>query len=68
MTAKAVAIDYTNYQGERRVRRVLPLSFHFEVNDWHKGEQWFMRALDLEKNENRMFAMAQIHSWTACAE
>lgn len=58
-----VLIDYTNYRSERSERCVLPISWRFASSEWHKDEQWLMLALDLEKQANREFAMADIHSW-----
>jgi predicted DNA-binding transcriptional regulator YafY len=64
----AVLIDYTNWRGERRVRRVLPLNFVYRANEWHKEEQWIMTAHDLDSDEERQFALAGIHSWKPAEE
>lgn len=61
--SNAVKIDYTNWRGERRVRRVLPLNFNYRASEWHNGEQWIMTAHDIEIDEQREFAMSGIHSW-----
>ncbi len=59
-----VEIDYTNYRGERRLRKILPLRIIFGENPYHKdGEQWFVTAVDLETEQIRTFAMKDIHSW-----
>ena len=58
-----ITIDYTNYRGERRIRTVMPIAFYFGVNNYHEGEQWFMEATDLERNEIRVFALNQVHAW-----
>lgn len=58
-----VLIDYTNYRGERGVRRIRPLSVRFENNEWHHDTQWLLRAVDIEKGATRDFAMKDIHSW-----
>ena len=59
-----VEIDYTNYRGERRLRKILPLRWSFGQNAYHKdGEQWFVTAVDLETEQIRTFAMKDIHSW-----
>ena len=53
-----VEIDYTNYRGERRLRKILPLRWSFGQNAYHKdGEQWFVTAVDLETEQIRTFAM-----------
>jgi predicted DNA-binding transcriptional regulator YafY len=58
-----VVIDYTNWRGERSLRRIRPLAIAFENNEWHPETQWLLEAVDLEKGENRTFAMNNIHSW-----
>lgn len=58
-----VSIDYTNWRGERGVRRVLPMAFKFGSNEWHREPQWLMLAHDLEKQADRWFAMAGVHEW-----
>jgi predicted DNA-binding transcriptional regulator YafY len=59
-----VLIDYTNWRGERAMRRIRPLgTVTFENNEWHPETQWLLEAVDLETMSNRTFAMANIHSW-----
>jgi len=58
-----VMIDYTNWRGERSLRRVRPLQIDFENNEWHPETQWLLLAIDVEKGEPRTFAMKNIHSW-----
>ncbi len=58
-----VIIDYTNWRGERSLRRIIPFSVHFENNEWHPDTQWLMHAVDVEKNAMRTFALVNIHSW-----
>lgn len=64
MTTCVVTIDYTNYRGERAVRRVVPVRMMFGSNQWHRHAQWLMVAVDLAKGEERIFALCDIHSWT----
>lgn len=52
-----IEFEYTNYRGEESYRRVVALGVEFRASDWHPEQQWLMRALDLDKNENRDFAM-----------
>lgn len=56
-------IDYTNWRGERAMRRIRPLRLVFENNKWHPETQWLLEAIDLETMSSRTFAMANIHSW-----
>lgn len=61
--AQEVIIDYTNWRGIRAERRIRPLRIVFENNEWHPETQWLLEATDLEKNEDRVFALANIHFW-----
>jgi hypothetical protein len=66
LASQTVTIDYTNWRGERAVRRIIPEGICFVANEWHPTEQWIMTAIDVDKGgEVRTFAIAQIHSWTA---
>jgi predicted DNA-binding transcriptional regulator YafY len=63
--SNAVSIDYTNWKGARRVRKILPMSILFGSNQYHPGEQWLLEAADLEDNDAiKTFSMKDIHSWT----
>ncbi len=63
-TIDTVEIDYTNYRGERSLRKIVPDSVHWGSNEWHTEDQWLLYALDVEKQAMRHFAMKDIHSWT----
>ena len=58
-------IDFTNYKGERRERKVRPLrrALWFGVTKHHPECQWFLHAWDLEKNEERDFPIKNMHAW-----
>lgn len=60
----SVVIDYTNYKGERSLRKIIPFGIDFTSNLWHPKEQYLLFALDVEENTTRFFAMKDIHSWT----
>lgn len=62
---QVVKIDYTNWRGERSERRIVPMRMEWGQNKWHKEPQWLLHALDVDKRESRIFAMADIHSWAA---
>jgi len=57
---KTVTIVYTNYKGVTGTRRIVPIEILFGHNEWHTEDQWLMRALDLEKNAERTFALKDI--------
>jgi predicted DNA-binding transcriptional regulator YafY len=57
-----IIIDYTNWRGERRERHILPRTLWFGTTEHHPEPQWFILALDVEKNATRDFALRDIHS------
>ena len=60
----SVKIDYTNWKGVRRVRRIIPMSLSYGSTQYHPDEQWLMEAMDLEDNHSiKTFAVKDIHSW-----
>ena len=63
-----VTILYTNYRNETSERRILPRRIWFGKNEWHAEPQWLMDALDLDKDAERTFAIAMIHSWRKASE
>lgn len=69
MTIQVVArrspaeIDYTNYRGERRWRRIWPGHIWYGVNEWHKTPCSLLTAIDDETGKYRDFAVASIHEW-----
>lgn len=58
-----VTIDYTNHRGVRAMRNIRPLRIVFENNEWHPETQWLVEAIDLDKHEERSFALASTHAW-----
>lgn len=60
-----VEIDYINYRGERRVRKIRPIakSMIFGSNEWHAMPQWLFDAVDVDTGLTKTFAMSGIHSW-----
>lgn len=62
---RVVAIDYTNYRGERRVREIKPIEMEWTCTEWHPIHQWLLRAKDMEDGKTKHFALADIHSWRA---
>lgn len=60
---RVVKILYKNWRGETSLRTILPGDTVFGSNEWHPEEQWFLKALDLDKNAERIFAMKDISAW-----
>ena len=53
-------VIYTNWRGETRERTITPQFIWYGESEYHKGKQWFLRAIDLEKADVRDFALADI--------
>lgn len=56
------AFDYTNYKGETSIRKAVPLEVFLGETEWHPGQQWLLRAFDLDKKTERVFAMCDMNS------
>lgn len=63
-TTKTVKIIYTNYRDETAERVIEPISIWFGSTEWHKEEQWLLKAIDIEKNAERDFALKDIKKWS----
>ena len=61
--AGPVEIDYTNWAGKRRKRRVTPITLFYGRTEYHPEPQWLITAYDAEKRAERTFAVQSIHSW-----
>lgn len=60
---RLVTIDYTNHEGRRSFRRIVPLKIEFGCNEWYKKSQWLLTATDFDKGVLRTFAMSKIWEW-----
>jgi len=60
---KMVKILYTNYRGETSIREIIPQKIWFGKTEWHPESQWLLDAYDINKKENRSFAIKDIKSW-----
>ena len=60
---KMVTILYTNYKGRTSLRRIIPMSLEYASSQWHKEEQWLMKAYDVDKKAERDFAVKDIKAW-----
>jgi 8-oxo-dGTP diphosphatase len=61
---KAAQILYTNHRGEIAVRHILPIEIMFTSTEWHRTEQWLLRAYDFDRQAERKFALHNIHAWS----
>lgn len=55
---------YTNYKMETEWRKAKPNYVWYGTSQYHQGEQWFMNALDLDKDEVRNFALRDMSEVT----
>lgn len=60
MTLKFV---YKNWKGETREREVEPVRIWFGKTEFHPKEQWFLKAKDVEKGEERDFALIDVQKF-----
>lgn len=52
-----LTFGYANHRGKYAVRTVEPLKVWFGSTEWHPEPQWFLQAIDIEKNAARDFAL-----------
>lgn len=62
-TAPTLVLDYTNHRGVMGRRTVIPIRCRYGLSPFHDGEQLFLTAFDVDKNDVRDFAVKDIHSW-----
>lgn len=58
---KIININYTNYKDETRDRNIEPIEIWFGSTRWHTEKQWFLKALDIDKGQERDFALVGIN-------
>ena len=56
-SGSVIEFDYVNWKGEKGHRRALVSGFYYGNTEYHKESQWLLVALDLDKDEERVFAM-----------
>jgi 5-methylcytosine-specific restriction protein A len=61
--APRVILDYTNHKGVMSRREIIPIRMWYGTSNWHAGEQNFLTAYDIAKDDIRDFAIADIHAW-----
>ena len=55
-----LVFEYVNWEKKKAVRKVQPLEIWYGQTQWHPKKQWLLKALDLDKNEKRDFAIKDI--------
>lgn len=56
-SVKELKFYYQNWRGEASIRSAIPLKIWYGSTKWHPQEQWFIKAIDTEKGEERDFAL-----------
>lgn len=49
---------YRNHEGKVEWRIILPIEVWYGSTEWHKSEQWFLKAYDPKKGALRDFALS----------
>lgn len=50
--------EYKNWQGDTRLRHIVPLYLWFGENKFHPEPQWLLNGYDIEKGRLRDFALS----------
>lgn len=59
--SKAVLINYMNLEGTFHLHQIVPIRIEYTT---HYGEpQWILVAFDLDKQDERRFALRSVNSW-----
>ena len=56
----ALKFKYLNWEKKTAIRTVKPIKIWYGKTQFHTHKQWFLKALDLDKKEERDFAMKDI--------
>lgn len=59
-SVKEIVFQYKNWRGETSRRVAIPIKLWYGTTEWHPSEQWFIRAYDIEKGEERDFALVDM--------
>jgi len=59
----SIHILYKNWKNEVTERHIEPIQIWYGSTEWHKEDQWLLKALDLDKNEERHFALKDVIEW-----
>jgi predicted DNA-binding transcriptional regulator YafY len=55
-----IQFSYKNWRGETSMRTVLPIKIWWGKTDWHPHDQWLLKAFDMDKEQERDFALTDI--------
>ncbi len=54
---------YENWRGELGLRKVQDPRWFYGESKYHKGQQWFIHAFDLDRQDFRDFAVLDIRTF-----
>ena len=52
-----VQFGYTNWKGKTGIRRAKVIGFRYGTSSWHKEPGWLLHGFDLDRGEEREFAV-----------
>lgn len=55
-----IQFNYINWRGLGDIRKVLINEIYYGSNEYHPNPQFLMKAYDLDKNVERIFAMSDM--------
>jgi len=55
-----LVFEYINWEGKKAIRSVIPIKLWYGKTKWHPKLGWLLKAMDVEKNEERDFAVNDI--------
>lgn len=59
---REIEIDYTNYRGERAVRKIIPWRLDYKTSEHHSTRQWMIVGWDINKQAWRSYPIKDIHN------
>jgi len=69
MTGKVVYINYVNWRGQTRGRRILPHNqIRYGTTEFHPEPCWLFLATDLTDGKLKEFAMEGVKCWEPAAD
>lgn len=55
-----LVFEYTNWEGKTATRKIQPIEIWYGKTKWHPEKQWLLKAIDVEKDAERDFALKDI--------
>jgi predicted DNA-binding transcriptional regulator YafY len=57
MPGQTIVFRYRNWKGDVSDRTARVISLTYGATEWHREPQWLLKAFDIEKNAERLFAL-----------